>query len=52
MGALRLKVGKDLGLDPRKQLGTAVGYRLPRCLKTTVKAADGNAPSVHLTEKT
>ncbi|XPE61889.1 hypothetical protein ACNKHT_11850 [Shigella flexneri] len=28
MGALRLKVGKTL-VDRRKQMGTAVGYRLP-----------------------
>jgi aspartyl-tRNA synthetase len=37
MGALRLKLGKDLSLT--EQMGAAVGYRLPDVLKTTVKAA-------------
>ncbi len=50
MGALRLKVGKDLGLTDESN-GHRCGLSTSRCLKTTVKAAYGNAPSVHLTER-
>ncbi len=50
MGALRLKVGKDLGLTTKAN-GHRCGLSTSRCLKTTGRRPDGNAPSVHLTER-
>ncbi|MFP1527472.1 hypothetical protein ACLB1R_07000 [Escherichia coli] len=38
MGALRLKVGKDLGLTDESKWAPR-GLSTSRCLKTTVKAA-------------